>query len=236
MLHRFRIAVLLGLSVSCLLTSSRTAHAQSSTTPSLPAAPPVQEFPVVMQQKIQAGRTPIGTKIEAKLVISTLVNGVVFPRNAVFSGEVTESVARNGETPSRLAVRMHSLQWHDKSTNIETDLSAWIYPMAAAPPQDLSFHPPDEANSPKNWNGGGAYPDPNNPVSQEKFPGRDSDRDSGPQASSPASQIAKHRIVMRGVAESYDTDNRTMLSAPKFNIVIDRTTTYVLTIANKPTK
>ncbi len=219
-----------------LFLPATTSLAQVSSGAAATVKAPVQEFPVVMQQKIQAGKTPVGTKVQAKLVIATLVNGVVFPRNAVFSGEVTESAAREGDTPSRLAVHMHALQWRDQSTNIETDLSAWIYPMAAAPPQDLSFHPPDEANSPKNWNGAGAYPDPNNPVSQKKFPGRDPDHDANPQASSPASQIGNHRVVMKGVIETYDEANRATLSSPKFNIVIDSTTTYVLTKPSRATK
>ncbi|ABF39448.1 hypothetical protein Acid345_0443 [Candidatus Koribacter versatilis Ellin345] len=221
---------------SLLLLFPCGAIAQSSTTASSAVRAPVQEYPVVMQQKIQAGKTPVGTKVLAKLVVATLVNGFVYPRNAIFSGEVTESVARNGDAPSHLAVRMHSLQWRDKSTPLEVDLCAWIYPMASTRPQDLSFEPPDAANSPGKWNGGGAYPDPNNPVSQEKFPGRDSDRDSGPQASSPSSQISKHRVMMKGVVESYDSNNRITLSAAKFNVEVDRMTTYVLTSSASASK
>ena len=61
-----------------------------------PAASPsrVREFPVVMQQSITAGKTAVGTKVQAKLSVATLVEGKVIPRNAVFSGEVIESVAK----------------------------------------------------------------------------------------------------------------------------------------------
>jgi hypothetical protein len=199
-----------------------------------PAASLTQEFPVVMQQKLEAGKTPVGTKVTAKLVVATLVNGIVFPRNAVFTGEVAESAARAGNAPSRLSVRMHTLQAGDKTTNVETDLSGWIYPAAPIAAQNLAFQPPDEAKSPKNWNGGGAYPDPNNPVSQQKFPGRDSDRDTPQQAASPASAIAKHRVMIKGVKEVIDAKNHLTLTAATYNIKLDRLTTYVLTLASEP--
>ena len=215
-----------GLPLSLLLLSL-AAHAQSPSPQHAPAL--TQEFPVIMQQKLEAGKTPVGTKVQAKLVVASLVNGIVFPRNSLFTGEVTDSIARKGDEPSRLAIRMHTLQSGDKTIALEADLTGWIYPVEVTRPQDLSFQPPDEQNSPKNWNGGGAYPDPNNPVSQQKFPGRDSDRDSGQQAGSPSSAISKHRVTMKGVVEFRDADDRLTLRATKFNIKIDRLTTYVLT-------
>ena len=42
----------------------------------------------------------------------------------------------------------------------------------------------------------GTYPDPNNPISQQKFPGREADKDSGA-APAPASTISKHRMLMK---------------------------------------
>ena len=55
------------------------------------------EFPVTMQQKITAGVTPVGTKVQAKLTISTLVHGTVVPRDAVLSGEITGKVSADSE-------------------------------------------------------------------------------------------------------------------------------------------
>src|SRR5271167_2112520 len=51
------------------------------------------EFPVIMRQKVVAGTTKVGTKVEAKLAVATLVNGVVVPQDAILSGEVIESAA-----------------------------------------------------------------------------------------------------------------------------------------------
>jgi hypothetical protein len=52
-------------------------------------ANPETEFPVLMRQDIIAGKTTVGTKVEAKLVLGTLLNGTVIPKNAILSGEVT---------------------------------------------------------------------------------------------------------------------------------------------------
>jgi hypothetical protein len=93
--------------------------------------------------------------------------------------------------------------------------------------QDLSYEPQDAANSPKHWNGSGAYPDPNNPVSQQKFPGRDTNNDTTSQSLSPASNISKHRVVMKNVESSFDKDGAVALISRHSNIKLDKTTTYV---------
>ncbi len=53
-----------------------------------------------MKQDVTAGKTPVGTKVQAKLQVATLVDGTVLPKNTVFSGEVTESVAKSESTSS----------------------------------------------------------------------------------------------------------------------------------------
>ncbi len=90
------------------------------------------EFPIFMKQNIVAGKTPVGTKIQAKLVAATLVNGVVVPRDAILSGEVIESVKKSASDPSRLAIRMDSADWKKGSVPIKAYLTAWYYPEAAA--------------------------------------------------------------------------------------------------------
>lgn len=60
---------------------------------------------MIMRQSVAEGKTPVGTEAQAKLVIGTLGDGAVFPKNAIFSGKVRV----RGETsiePSRLAIRM----------------------------------------------------------------------------------------------------------------------------------
>ena len=88
----------------------------------------VQEFPVLLQQSVTAGKTLPGTRIQAKLWVATLLDGKVIPRNAVFSGEVVESVAKTATDPSRVSLRMDSVQWKNGSAVVKVYLTAWYYP------------------------------------------------------------------------------------------------------------
>lgn len=186
------------------------------------------EFPIFMKQNIVAGKTPVGTKIQAKLVAATLVNGIVVPRDAILSGEVIESVKKSASDPSRLAIRMDSAEWKKGSAPIKAYLTAWYYPEVAATNQNLSYQPPDAANSNKNWNGMGTYPDPNNPISQQKFPAGDNNKDTGPESGSPASNISKHRVLMKNVRVIRNSDGAVVLTDQYSDLKLDRITTYVL--------
>jgi hypothetical protein len=196
-------------------------------TPPPPSSSTGTEFPVIMRQNVTAGRTPVGAKVQAILVIATLVNGVVVPRDAVLSGEVIQSVAKSGAEPSRLALRMNSVQWKNGSATIKLYLTPWFYPVSETASQDLSYEPPDAAHSPKNWNGAGTYPDPNNPASQP-FPCRDAGRDTSAAPLSPASSISKHRVLMKNVESTRDSDGAVALTSRRSNIKLDKLTTYVL--------
>src|ERR1035438_6790331 len=66
----------------------------------------VQEFPVVFERSVTAGKTPVGTTIQAKLSIATLLNGIVVPQNAKFSGEIVVSQARTKNQASRLSLQI----------------------------------------------------------------------------------------------------------------------------------
>src|SRR6202795_1286116 len=158
------------------------------------------EFPVIMRQNVAAGTTPVGTKVQAKLAVATLVDGVVVPRDAVLSGEVTESVAKSATDPSRLAIRMDSAQWKKGSAPIvlslapKVYLTAWYYPVAETRAHDLSDQSPDDAPSWNHRNRPPTSPDPNGSAS-DPFPSRGAGTDSDPGSSppSPSSNVSKHR-------------------------------------------
>jgi hypothetical protein len=207
------------LALTLLLTVIAAAQQKSP-------SPQYIEFPAVMREKIAAGSTPVGTKVEAQLLAATLVNGTVVPRNAILSGEVIESTPKSATEPSLLSIRLNSAQWKKGSTPIKAYLTAWYYPVANGTNQDLSYEPADVANSPRNWNGAGTYPDPNNPASRP-FPGADSGKDSSNSPSSPASNIAKHRVAMKNIESSTNADGNVILSSGKNNIKLDKITTYV---------
>ncbi len=200
----------------------------SQQTPATPTSSGALEFPVIMRQNVDAGKTPVGTKIQAKLVVATLVKGTVIPRDAMLSGEVTESVAKTATDPSRLGIRVDSAQWKNGSAPIKVYLTAWYYPTAIMMGQDPSYQSPDEANSSKNWNGMGAYPDPKTSISQQKFPGRDSGDSGSATPDSPASNISKHRVLMKNVDSIRHSDGIVTLSSKRSNIKLDKLTTYVL--------
>ena len=69
------LAVVLG---ACTLPGQQTPAPVSATG---------TEFPVTLRQTRCLQNHKVGTKVEANLVIATLVNGVVIPRNALLSGE-----------------------------------------------------------------------------------------------------------------------------------------------------
>jgi hypothetical protein len=207
-----------------------TAVLLSQQTPATPSRSAGPEFPVTMQQNVTAGVATVGTRVQAKLVIATLVNGTVVPRDAVLSGEVTESVAKSKTDPSRLAIRMDSVQWKNESVPLKVYLTAWYYPMESMMTQD-PWNQPADARSPRNWNGAGTYPDPNSPASQP-FPGRHTDRDSGPAPWAPPASsmpISTHRVLMKNVESLRNSDGTLTLISKRSNIKIDKQTTYVLT-------
>jgi hypothetical protein len=196
--------------------------------PAPPSNPGAREFPVTMRQNLTAGTTLVGTKVQAKLTIATLVNGKVVPRDAILEGVVTESVGKSGSDPSRLAVRMDEVRWKKQSLPIKVYLTAWYYPSEELSTQNLNYQPPDAARSPKNWNGAGPYPDPNSPAAQP-FPGRETDHQQDPSPmATPASNVSKHRVLMPNVESARGSEGDVALISKRSNIKIDKVTTYVL--------
>lgn len=184
------------------------------------------EFPVNFKQSVSAGKTPVGSKIEAKLVVATLVNGKVIPRNAVFSGEVVESVAKSATTPSRLAIRVDSAQWKDGSIPIKLFLTAWYYPARDEAGQNLQYGPQQSPQS--TWDGHGAYPDPNSPAYTYKpFPSSTSDRNPAV-PETPTSTTSNNRLALKDTEAASRPDGTVALVSKRSNIKLDKLTTYIL--------
>ena len=220
-------AVIFSFGVFNQQTFAQTTSAQTTSTETSMAA---SEFPVLMKQKVVAGKTPVGTKVQAELVIATMANSVVIPRSAILSGEVTESVEKSKTEPSRLAIRMDSAEWKNGSAPIKAYLTAWYYPETATMNQNLNFEPPDQANGRGNWNGQGAYPSPGSThiAQDDKFPGRGSDKDPSASAPPTASTISKRRALMKHVGSARGGDGAVTLTSDHETIKLDRLTTYVL--------
>jgi hypothetical protein len=166
----------------------------------------VQEFPVVFQQSVTAGRTPVGTKIQAKLTMATLLNGTVVPQNAEFSGQVVVSQARTESQPSRLSVRLDSLRWKDGSASVKAYVTNWFYPSIAESGQTSQSGP---------WQG------PTSPVPVPSY---------SPSApDDPNSTTSQHREKMKDVDSERSSDGTVMLVSKQHNLKLDHSTVYVLT-------
>jgi len=207
-----------------VLIACWSVHSQSQQKPEKPGPGSIQEFPVILEENVIAGKTPAGKKLQAKLAIATWVNGVVVPRNANFSGEVVESSPKAGTEPSRISIRMDRVNWKNGSAPVKVYLTSWYYPSVAEAGQNLQYGPPQPAS--RTWNGAGAYPDPDSPA-YKPFPQADSDKNqSGPDTTS--SMTSKHRVVMKNVETQRNGDGGISLVSKHANIKLDRFTMYVL--------
>lgn len=184
------------------------------------------EMPIVLQQTVEAGKTAVGTKVEARLAMATMINGTVLPRGAVISGEVTTSVPKSNNSPSLLGIRMDSAQWKNGEAKFKVYLTAWYYPPAApmAPP-DLSYGPPGDR---RNW--GGVNPtvdttDPPNPAQRLS-----TQQDNGVNAGAPGSMISSKRVLMKNMKSVSGADGSVVLVSSRSNIKLNKVTTYVLAI------
>ena len=205
-------------------SSSPGASPGASSSASSGASSALREFPVTMQQNVTAGKTPPGTKVQAKLEVATLVDGAVVPRNAVFSGEVVESVAKSKTEPSRMAIRMDSVQWKGASAAVKIYLTAWYYPVQEQTGQDLRYGPQQSAKG--SWNGQGQYPDPNS-KSYKPFPGSDTDKKDSTVPDTPNATTSNHRVLMHDVESTTGADGMLTLISKRTNIKLDKLTTYV---------
>jgi len=187
------------------------------------------EFPVIMRQNVASGTTPVGTKVQAKLAFTTMVGRVVVPQNAILSGEVTESTAKSATDASRLGIRMDSAHWKNGSVLIKLYLTAWFYPMTPLANQDSSYEQPDGGvPNPRRRRGASTPPYPDTPASQP-FPGagRGTGTDPAPPLS-PETGISKHRVLMKDVESTRNSNGAITLTSKRFNVKLDKATTYVL--------
>lgn len=218
-LMSLRTMVVHGLVFSAFCSPSMLGQQKSEV-----ASPVLREFPIALGQTLVAGKTPVGTKVEGKLAVATLVAGKVMPRDATFSGEVTESSPRTKTDPSRLAVRLDSEQWKDGSASIKVYLTPWFYPAKLEAGQELQYGPQQPAS--KTWNGQGQYPSENSAV-YRPFPGRDSGQ-SSPVPDTPNAVTSNQRLRIKDVEPAQSIDGGIALISKRSNIKLERLTTYVM--------
>lgn len=182
------------------------------------------ELPITLRQSVEAGKTAVGTKVEARLMMATMIAGTVLPRGAVISGEVIESVAKSDKSPSRIAIRMDSAQWKNGEAKFKMYLTAWYYPPAPMAPPDISYVPQGDR---RNW--GGTDPtvdttDPPNPAQ------RMSTQQTAVNAAPPATVISTKRVPMKNVQSASGADGTVALVSSRSNIKLNKVTTYILAV------
>jgi len=180
-----------------------------------------------MRQTVQAGKTGVGTKVEALLLMGTMTKAGVLPRGALISGEVIESAAKSGDSPSRLAIRMDSAQWKNGSAKFKLYLTAWFYPPAPMAAPNLAFGP---AGDRRNWGGVDPTVDTTDPPNPAQTISRHQDQGVSANASAPASIIAKDRVVMKNVKSESGADGSVVLVSSRSNIKLNKETTYILAV------
>jgi hypothetical protein len=221
-------AVLFGMLVDATILAAQSTHAA----PPAPPAVPGLEFPVQMRQKVEAGKTPVGTKIEAKLIVATLVNGVVIPQDAILSGEVIESASKTAGDPSRLTICLESAEWKNGSTPASLALpskiylTSWYYPFVIPPKQDFLGGLPDATHGTSQRLGGARYPNPSTKDAPPYSSGNtDTDKNPTPGESSTTS-ATPHRERMKSV-QSIQKSGVVALVSAQSTIKLDKSTTYV---------
>ena len=108
-----------------------------------PPSPVLREFPVILQQNLEAGKSPAGTKVQGKLADATLFNGTLIPKNAVTSGVVVESEPKRGEERARLAIRMNTVTWDGGWAPLNAYLMPLYYATTGQAAPNLSNESPD---------------------------------------------------------------------------------------------
>jgi hypothetical protein len=201
---------------------------QKSTAPS---SSPLREFPVVLQQNVEAGKTPVGAKVQAKLAVGTTFHGVVIPRNAVVTGVVFESVRKSATAPSRLGIRMENAKWKDESTcMMKAYLMPLYYPMVSQSTQG----PPTESPDPSSRTTNGPNQSSSSPMSQPSFAGGNSE--AVQEAMPNILTLSSRPVPMKNVVMEPVPDNGLDLVSQHDNIKLYKMTTYVLAAIESPAK
>lgn len=213
--------VLFGTLVGTTISPAQSTHAAPSARPGL-------EFPVVMRQNVEAGKTPVGTKIQVRLMVGTLVNGIVVPEGADLSGVVVESSFKTATDPSRLAICLQSAEWKNGSTPAalalpsKIYLTAWYYPLVT-PPQDFPDGLPDATHSgPQRRGGTASYPSTNDSPSSTRA---NAEKDRNPPL--PSRTVTPHREMMKDVQSAKTGAGGVVIVSARANIKLDKSTTYV---------
>jgi len=191
----------------------------------------LREFPVILQQSVEAGKTPVGTEVKGKLVIATQFHGTLIPRDAVVSGVVFESVRKSAKGPSRLGIRMENAKWKGESTcMMKAYLMPLYYPLVSQSMQG----PPSESSDTDSRSMNGPNQSTSSPMSLPSFGGSNSE--AAQEAMPNLLTLSSRPVSMKNVVIEPVPDNGVELVSQHDNIKLQKMTTYVLAAIEPPTK
>jgi len=179
----------------------------------------LHEFPVILQQNVETGKTPIGTKLQAKLAAATLFNGTVIPKNAVITGLVVESEGKGAKDRARLEIRMDKVSWNGGWSPLKAYLMPLYYPTTVQAVPNLPDGSPDPDS--RTLNGAGQS---GSPMSRPS-PGSGSEASQG--AIPDISIISNRPVRMRNVTLAPASDGGIVLVSEHATIKLYKLTSYV---------
>jgi hypothetical protein len=186
------------------------------------ASPPpvLRQFPVILQQSVEAGKSPAGTKVQGKLAAATLFNGTLIPKNAVTSGVVVESESKKGEDRARLAIRMNTVSWNGGWAPLNAYLMPLYYPATGQVMPNL----PNESPDPDSRTLNGPNQSSESPMSRP-FPGGGSEANQG--AIPDVAILSSRPVRMKNVVLEPTSNGGIALVSEHANIKLFKMTTYV---------
>ena len=187
--------------------------------PPPPSSPVLREFPVVLQQNVEAGKTPAGTKVKGKIAVATQFAGALIPKNAIASGVVVESEPKKGKTGARLSIRLISATWNGGWTPLGAYLMPLYYPTTEQAMPSLPTESPDPSS--RNTDGPGQSSSPMSLPS----PGNDPQARQGAIPSIPI--MADHPVRMKDLNLAPTSDGGIALVSEHANIKLYKLTTYI---------
>ena len=189
----------------------------------------LREFPVILQQSVEAGKTPVGTEIKGRLAVATQFHGTLIPRDAVVSGVIFESVRKSAKGPSRLGIRMENAKWKGESScMMKAYLMPLFYPLTTQSAQGLPIDSPDPGSRTLN----GPNQSGSSPMSSPSPNNSGAIQEAIPQIAT----IASRPVSMKNVTMEPVPDNGVALVSEQENIKLHKMTTYVLAAIEPPTK
>ena len=182
--------------------------------------PPLREFPVILQQNLETGKTPVGAKVQATLAAATDFNGTMIPKNAVLSIVVAESVAKTAKDKARLEIRIDKASWNGGWSPLKAYLMPLYFPLTSQAGQSL----PNRSGASGDGDEADQRTNSQSPM-QRQFPSNNSEAAQEAIPDIPA--ISTRPVRMKNVELAPASDGGIALVSEHANIKLYKLTTYI---------